>query len=910
MKSEKMTVHVVSHTHWDREWYMPYEAHHIKLVELIDTLLDTFARDPEFRSFYLDGQTIVFEDYLQVRPEKRELLRKLSREGKLAAGPWYILQDEFLTSSEANVRNLQIGLRDAAEIGTVSKLGYFPDSFGNMGQAAQLLRQAGIETAVFGRGVKATGFNNRVEDAGSLESPYSELVWESPDGSRVLGILFANWYNNGMEIPADREKAAAFWEARIGQAARYASTPHLLFLNGCDHQPVQRNLSEALRTARELYPQHEFLHSDYDTYIRSLRESLPEDLTRVRGELRGQHTDGWYSLVNTASARVWVKQLNQETETQLEKVAEPLAAMAHMLGSEYPHALFRYAWKTLMQNHPHDSICGCSVDEVYREMRTRFAKSAELGRRLAVKSADYIARQIDTSAFGAYSGEAIPFAVYNTSGYKGARVVTLELEWSRRYFSQSENPAEAAEEVRRRTCAGGRLIDASGAAVAAEAVDLGVRFGYELPDDRFRQPYMARAVRLTFEAEELPGMGYRTFAWVPGEGAEEDGDERKASLAVGPDTLENRYLRVHAEADGSLTLLDKGTGAVYTGLGVYEDTGDIGNEYIYFQPVGSTPITTAGQQAEISLVEDTPWRATLLIVNRIEIPVSADERLAGEVKAMIPFNERQAGRAEQTVMLPIVTRVSLERSGRGVKVQASFDNPACDHRLRVLLPAGVDSAVHYADSIFEVAERSTAPAPEWQNPSYCHHMQAFVDVHGQGRGLTVAGKGLNEYEVLQDGAGTIAVTLLRSVGELGDWGVFPTPEAQCLGPCSAEWMIIPHGGGDSAFEAWQAAYAFRVPVTTAEAGGLHGGALPAEAGFLDWSGDRLAFSSLKIAEESGDAVARWYNLSGDPATLALRTAEPAYVTGILEERTAAPAGDSLTVEGYQIVTLGFPGRAD
>src|SRR4029453_8436627 len=199
MTASKRVVHFISHTHWDRKLYMPYEAHHVKLIETMDTLLDTFETDPQFRSFYLDGETVILDDYLQVYPEKRDQIQKLCDEGKLSLGPWYILQDEFLTSSEANVRNLQIGHRDAAMFGPISKLGYFPDSFGNMGQAAQLLRQAGIDIAVFGRGVKATGFNNRVEDSSDLESPYSELIWQAPDGSSVLGILFANWYNNGME---------------------------------------------------------------------------------------------------------------------------------------------------------------------------------------------------------------------------------------------------------------------------------------------------------------------------------------------------------------------------------------------------------------------------------------------------------------------------------------------------------------------------------------------------------------------------------------------------------------------------------------------------------------------------------------------------------------------------------------
>jgi alpha-mannosidase len=301
--TSKKVAHVISHSHWDREWYLPYEKHHVRLIKLMDTLIELLDRDHQFHSFHLDGQTIVLEDYLQVRPEKKEELKRLVQEGRLVIGPWYILQDEFLTSGEANIRNLQIGHRDAAEYGAVSKIGYFPDSFGNMGQAPQLLRQAGIDVAVFGRGVKPVGFNNELK--GDYESAYSELNWESPDGSQVLGILFANWYNNGMEIPVDEEEAQPYWNKRLRDTEAYASTPHLLFMNGCDHQPVQTDLSAALDTARRLFPDTKFVHSDFGQYVRQVQASLPEQLSTVRGELRSQRTDGWWTLVNTASARVY-----------------------------------------------------------------------------------------------------------------------------------------------------------------------------------------------------------------------------------------------------------------------------------------------------------------------------------------------------------------------------------------------------------------------------------------------------------------------------------------------------------------------------------------------------------------------------------------------------------------------------
>jgi alpha-mannosidase len=903
MDATRLVIHVISHTHWDREWYMPYEAHHVKLIQTMDTLLQTFESDPDFRSFYLDGQTIVLEDYLQVYPDKRELLQKLCLEGKLSAGPWYVLQDEFLTSSEANVRNLQLGHRDARSFGAVSKLGYFPDSFGNMGQAAQLLQQAGIDTAVFGRGVKATGFNNKVSEGSSLESPYSELIWESPDGSRVLGILFANWYNNGMEIPVEPAEAKAYWDNRIANAQHYASTPHLLLMNGCDHQPVQTNLTKALQVARDLYPDYTFVHSNYDDYITAVRSTLPATLSLTRGELRGQKTDGWFSLVNTASARVPIKQLNQRNQMLLEKIAEPLASIAHSQGKPYPHALFQYAWKTLMQNHPHDSICGCSVDEVYREMNIRFAKSMEVAKAITRDSAEFVSVQIDTSCFERYGSFATPFIAFNTSGYTGASVLTVELEWSRRYFKQNENPVEIAEEVRHRSHADGYLVNSEGERLDFTAKDLGVRFGYDLPPDKFRQPYMARAIRLTFETGSLPSMGFAAFAWIPS--ASTSKTEIQDSLVSGSSTLENGNLRVTIENDGSLTLIDKRSNQQFTNLGHYENVGDIGNEYIFKQPNDDLPITTRGLLADIRIVEDTPYRAAIEIVHRLKIPGQANERLAEEVRTMVSFQDRKAGRSTALVPLTIITKVSLDRLGTGVNVHVSFDNPAKDHRLRVLFPTDVQAQTHFADSIFEVAERQNTPSVEWQNPSNCQHMQGFVDIHNQRRGLTIAGKGLNEYETLLDGRNTLAVTLLRSVGELGDWGVFPTPEAQCLGSNEAEYLIIPHGGTDRT-DAYREAYRFPVPITVCQTG-IHSGSLSPRSGFLEWEGAGLVFSNLKINEERGDWMARWYNITG--STAELRVSSPkdtnVYVSNILEDNSMESAEEIIPIDGYKIVTLGY-----
>ncbi|MBO7747294.1 alpha-mannosidase [Paenibacillus sp. MWE-103] len=885
----RRTAHIISHTHWDREWYLPYEKHHVRLIALMDTLMDTLERDGEYRSFYLDGQTIILEDYLQVRPDRRERLEHWIREGRIHIGPWYVLQDAFLTSSEANVRNLQIGHQDAAHYGTIAKIGYFPDTFGNIGQAPQLMKQAGIDNAVFGRGVKPTGFNNTVSDA-AYESSFSELIWEGPDGSRVLGILFANWYSNGNEVPTDEAEAKAYWDRKLSDAGKYASTGQLLFMNGCDHQPIQTDLPEAIRVAGKLYPDTDFVHSNFPDYLASLKASLADkQLSVVRGELRSQRTDGWSTLVNTASARVYLKQMNQAGQTILEKVAEPLAAFAHAAGkAQYPHHLLKYAWKTLMQNHPHDSICGCSVDEVHREMVTRFDKSRHVAETIVDDSKHALAGAVDTSAFARHGQNALPLVVFNTTGWAKSGPVTVELDVARVYYREGIAPSEMIRMMKEYRIGERTLVDAEGNAAAYTMEDLGLQFDYDLPDDKFRQPYWARRVRLTFEAAGVPALGLKTYAWV--NGAAEAAPA--PSLVAGPRALANANLRVEIAEDGTLAVTDLATGRAYRDLLIYEDAGDIGNEYMFKQPDGEPALTTKGLAASIRVVEDTPYRAAFEIVHEWAIPASADELFEQEKQEAVYYPERKAGRSKALVPFTIRTVVSLERSGQGVGVRTTFDNRAKDHRVRALFPTDLAASVHRADAIFEVAVRDNEPAAEWENPSNAQHQQAFADVSDGAHGLTIANKGLNEYEVLRDGRNTISVTLLRAVAELGDWGVFPTPEAQCLGEHATELLILPHSGDGAAAGAFAAAYQFQTPWTAVQTG-VHDGALAPEHAFLAWDGEGVAFSSAKIAEE-GDLMLRWFNMRPEAAALRVRPnvgpVGAAYASDVLEragERLAA-----------------------
>lgn len=899
------TAHIISHTHWDREWYLPYEKHHMLQIELMDSLLDTIKKDPDFKSFHLDGQTIMLEDYLQVRPEREAELRKAICDGKIQIGPWYILQDEWLTASESNVRNLQIGARDCENYKSRCKVGYFPDSFGNMGQAPQILKEAGIETAVFGRGVKPTGFNNETSEGNGFESKYSEMYWESPDGSRVLGILFANWYSNGIEIPTGEEEAKEYWEKKLADAKAYASTEELLFMNGCDHQPVQTDLPEAIRTAQKLFPEVSFVHSDFPSYIEAVRSHLKEDMAVIRGELRSQHTNGWYTLANTASARIYLKQMNQRCEMLFTKVAEPLCAMAHAMGMEYPHHLFVYGWKTLMQNHPHDSICGCSVDEVHREMTARFEKAEQVALHIIDEVMEYFSERMDISCFEKYGEHTVPFFIANPAGYAKKGVVEAVIPAKKFYFRDSD-VWESIRMSKEAELPNYKIIAADGAELNGKVTVMPHSFGFDLPKDKFRQPYMVRNVKIAVEVEEIKPFSVAAFALAE---SFETGlqKEEKKSLIQEDGTIENQYVKVKVEENGSLTIEEKESGRIYHEFGVIEDCGDVGNEYVYGTLQNDTVITTKAAKPQIRIEEDESYRTIIKVEHEMEIPKSADELLADEIADLKGFNVRKSGRSKEMIKLPLTVWYTVERFERAVKVRVEFENQALDHRIRVLFPTEIKTEVHYADSIFEVAERKTEPEAEWENPCNAAHQQAFVNVRDENGGVTIANRGLNEYEILRDGKNTIAVTIHRGVRELGDWGIFMTPEAQCLGSRYAEYAIILHAGKNAA-ESYERAYDYQRELPVKEIKGSEGTIKPGYQFLSVGSSSSVMWSSLKVCEKTGDFAGRWFNTSAEEAVLKIDTGYPLYHTNLLEEDNLGEIEGEIKVLPYKILSIGMKGK--
>ena len=887
----KKNVHIISHSHWDREWYMPFEYHRAYLVKLIDNCMELFENDKDFKSFHLDGHTALIEDYLEIKPENNGKIEKYIKEGKFAAGPWYVLQDEFLTSSEANVRNLLVGMDIAKKYGKVTPIGYFPDSFGNAGQMPQLMKQAGMKAIVFGRGVKPTGANNEIFDGDSYASQFSEMYWQSPDGSTLPAILFANWYSNGMELPEDGNRERL--DATLANAEKYASTGELLLMNGCDHQPVQKNLSKALMAAREKYPGYNFIHSDFEKYTDDLIKALPGNLATIRGELIGQDTDGWFKLVNTCSSHVDLKVANCKCEILLENVAEPLSVIASELGKEYPREMLTYSWKTLMKNHPHDSICGCSCDEVNAEMAIRFAKSRQSAEAVINDNLEYISAHIDTSDFE--SCDAV-FSIINTYTAYKTGLVSAEIDIRRVYG----NVFALYEQVNGAMYKGAyELIDRNGRKIPCRISDVRTRFGYDLPDDRFRQPYMAESVTVEFEAESIPSMGYRLYGL-----RKSDKATKGETLVKKPNTMENKYLGVSINNDGTICVYDKENDRNFSNLMRFEDVGDIGHEYTFVPSPGDKPILSGDKPAEIELICDEEYKAEYKVTVMMTVPKEGDEKCYDQIMSCTGIMQRNGGRSKETVTIPIVSYISLEKNSRSVKVKTEFENTAKNHRLRVLFPSDISSNVHKAESVFEAALRPNTHKPCMTYPSGCEHQQGFVMMNDEKSGLAIGNTGLYEYEILSDN--TMAITLVRATGDLGDWGVFPTELSQTLKKLSLEYSITPYSSEDDIYTYLAGQRVNMLPLQITESGN---GTYTGEK-FI-WKGNCLRATAFKRAQGGDDIIMRWANYSDKEQILEIDKTQwinNLYRSNIVEERLEdiSPVGDKwiISVKPFEVITLG------
>ena len=823
----KKTLHVIPHSHWDREWYLPFEKHRVRLVELFDRLIEVMEQNEDYTYYHMDGQYVVIDDYLEIRPQMRDRLLALVRANRIQVGPWYILQDEYLTSGEANVRNMLYGIKLCREIGAEPvETGYFPDAFGNVSQAPQIVRGFGFDNAVFGRGINDVGSDNKIVKENGITT--SELLWRAPDGSEVMGVLFANWYHNAMELPADPAALKDRIAAIAASTSRFAQTDHLLGMNGCDHQPIQTDLHKVIALANEVQDEVVVKQSNFKDYIAELRP-FKDSFPVFEGEINGQLSAGACPLICTASAHVDIKQKNHDVQHLLERIAEPINMIAKQNGGEYCSDLFLYAWKKLMQNHPHDSICACSCDEIYEEMKTRFAKSAACAEELRDGALDYLA------------------ATVNTADANGdAAILVLSLEPNQSVVTVTANVDLDLDDNTKSIA----IFDENGNEIPAKFTYIPNQFTYTLPKDRFRQPRYVNRFAIEMQVQ-THGIGYRVFSVKKQEASVQ------TAIRYNESGMENKFLAVKFNANGTVDVTDKRTGRTYARQNLFEDTRDVGNLYNYVQAAGDVAVTSADANAEISLHEITPWSVTF----KVTVPMEIDA--------------------------DITTYVTLSDRVARVDFKTVVTNRAENHRLRALFTSDVVTKSVYAEGQFDVVRRDITPSPMWQNPCNAQRAQAFVTLESDvdTDALMVANRGLCEYEVLRDGHNTLAITLLRAIGEIGDWGVFPTPLGQKKGTWTLEYAMIPYSVENRA-DAYREGYTFAYPAAAAIGTTIHEGKLPATADYVRFDNEQVRMTAFKKAEERDSAILRLFNTTTNTAYLTLDVAafKQAWLTNLAEVR--------------------------
>ena len=885
---DKRMLMVVSHTHWDREWYLPYQSFRVRLVGLMDMLLDLFEDDPDYKHFMLDGHTIPLEDYMEIRPDRFEDVEQAVQSGRLLIGPWYIIPDEALPGGEALVRNFLRGHRVAKMFGPVMKVGYIPDPFGQIAHMPAILRGFGIEYATMWRGA---------DD--SLDT--TEFFWRAPDGSEVLTIHKPRGYGVGATLPANPKAFLSRVRAIRDDLEPLATTPYVLVMNGSDHLPPQPELASMLRGANDQLGDAFLLHTSLPETFERVRDFMGDrahEWPRHEGEFRsGQRA---HLLPGVLSARMWIKQQNQACEDLLAHWAEPYSTWAdllkHEVGPEWREplppttahmpfptsaesisALIDRAWRHLLENQPHDSICGCSVDPVHEEMRQRYEWVLEIGEEIVRQALRTIGALGPDDPLGTIT-------VFNPTPQPATRFVSTVVPWN------EGRPAVA-------------VVAPDGETIAATKI--GETQHFQIPDGAPPGFEQARA-EIGFVAKDVPGYGFKTYRIKLG-------DAVAAVQTSSAHAIENEYLRVEADAaDGTLTVHDLRTGQVLRGLNRFVDGGDRGDEYNYCPPERDTLVDRPAAPPRIRRT-DVAGSQALIIESTYRLPAGLAADRASRGDAMC--DER------------ITSTITLTAGVPRVDVSTTVFNAAEDHRLRAHFPSGLRTGVSKADQHFGVIERPVA-LPEWdpgtwmEQPLGTYPQKAFVSLDDGAHGLTIANRGLPEYEALDtpDG-GEIAVTLMRCVGWLsrsdihtrrgGAGPQLRTPGAQMHGRHTFEYSIIPHPGdwetGGAHVLAVQALRPMRARWNR------HGLGHLGDAGSLVRVGsDAFQVSAIKRAEDGDGVILRVYNTTPHEAETTVdipQLAGTVSMVNLNEEHIAdvprVQGGVPVVARPNEIVTLRF-----
>ena len=863
MSNSNSVFHVISNTHWDREWRFPVQRNRQMLVDMIDAVLHILEAEPDYRAFHLDSQSIVLKDYLEIKPQNKERIIRLTQENRLLHGPWYILPEEFQVGGENHIRNLLLGHKVSHEHGGVSKIGYSPFSWGQISQLPQIYRQFNIDLIMFYRGIN------------SLDSPKAEFLWEGADGTRMVSSRFStmprynfyfyiyrpavhnegfydveyNWKKGGTPFHfADRLQQEEDYfiisphtdyypetiEPQVNriiqdQAADF-TTPHKIWMEGHDSSGPNRQTVDIIRDIRRKMPHIDVRHSTLEEYAQYLAESVDvKSLKEVHGERRSSQNDNRCGNLfgYTTSARMYLKQANFDAERWIQYYAEPFNIFSGMFGRDINDQYTQTAWELIVQNSAHDSIGGCSLDRIHEDMMIRYKHAVEISKGVFERSLKSLVSQLNTTDFSHDDQSGIYITAINATNYNRKDVVEAFVD-----IPVSLDKGDF------------RVYDQHGKELEKSIVD--VNHHQPVLEQMINRPmyFDMMRYRVYLKTDTVPAFGLKVFKVVPAEKQEEQQSDLKQN------TLENKYLKVQVQEDGSLDITDKVNHVRYSGIAYFEDQGDDGHAWV-LKPLNPV-VSTRNTRAEIKKSFSGKVYNEITITHKMMIPANIKAR-----------KDKSDERVENTVEL----RVGLGQNHRHLTFDVAVDNASESHRLRMMIPTGLDATHSYGEGQFDVVER-TLERPDttgWiEQPMYDFPMHHFVDVTDGQKGLAALVDGLKEYEVLPDDEKTLAITLFRTF----EYKINPSaPQdyshekgAQMMGRSSYRLALYPHKGDWERGEVYREAFLFNYPLRLVQTGELTGDLMPTVQ-LMKIEPAELVFGAMKLPEsgEEDTMVIRLYN---------------------------------------------------
>lgn len=897
--------HYVLSTHWDREWYQPFQDYRYRLVQLLDRVLEGWQREDLCGPFQTDGQAIVLEDYLEVRPERAEQVRRLVQEGRFVVGPWYVLPDEFLVSGESLIRNLELGRRVARQFGgQPSSAGFLCDMFGHNSQMPQILAGFGIRGGFVWRGI------NLVDE--------HLFRWRGADGTELPCYRFGKigYCSYAVQVraanPSQPRPTAAEVEERLqaflAEEDEKTKVGPLLLFDGGDHMEWDP-LSYAALSAHlgRADGPFEIVHSSLDAYLDELEAAAGRIGPVIEGELREpglypDEVDAQWLIPGVTSSRVGIKLANAHCQSLLCQWAEPVSAFASAaLDLPYPQGYLDVAWRWLLMNHPHDSICGCSIDVVHEDMVYRFHQCEQIASRLTVEAA----RRLAASVEGGLADDELRVVVFNPlpRPFDGVADLDLEIPTAWPKFHETMGNFEGLPAF--------QILDSQGQPLSyqrtAQALD---RARFRTSDWVFPQGYEVNVVSVSLPLR-IPALGYTSLTLRAGQKkAAPTRFPGGAGLATSERTLENEFLAVQIEPDGTLTVTDKRSMQMYRRLLTFEDCADIGDGWNFGPAANDQAIYSTGSRTSLALVSSGPCKATFRLRTVMEVPAE--------------FHFERMTRSSDFHGLVIDSLVTLRAGAEWVEVDTTVHNDVRDHRLRVLFPSGAQAETCLMDSPFDVVERPVRLRED--NYRYREQevetrpQQTFTAVFDERRGLAVVSAGLLEAAVQDLPERPIALTLFRATQKTVNTN--GEPGGQVQGELHFRYWIVPLTGeperaglfdlGQQLSGGLQAVHLTQADVTRFR----QECSLPVEAGFLALEG-QVVLTSLRRA---GDGLeARLFNPNPKPVKAVLDLSgwpegvdrpREAYPVDFESDPTgqAYPVEDGrvmLQLEAKQIVTLRF-----